>query len=102
MCCKHDERNDMTHLRLHIATSEMGGDAPTERTRITYQLSQFSDSYPKKKKKKEKGGISSSVSAMRIVVSLTDPFFKFFKVGLLGMKVRGIFRVPFVDERRER
>jgi hypothetical protein len=79
----------------------MGGDAPTERTRITYQLSQFSDSYPKKKKT-EKGGISLSVSAMRMVVSLTDPFFKFFKVGLLGMKVRGIFRVPFVDERRER
>ena len=94
MCCKHDERNDMTHLRLHIATSEMGGDAPTERTRITYQLSRFSDSYAKEKKR-ERRYLVKCVGFEDEGISLTDPFFKFFKVGSLGMKVGGIFASSF-------
>ena len=83
MSCKHDGRNDMSYLRLHIATSEMGGDAPTERTRITYQLSQFSDSCVTKKKKRD--GISFKCPSVEGGgISLTDPFLE---VDLLAMRV---------------
>ena len=84
----HDGGSDMSYLRLHIATSEMGGDAPTERTRITYQLSQFSDSCDKKK---ERDGISFKCPSFEGGgIPLTDPFLK---VGLLEIRVgRGNIR----------
>jgi hypothetical protein len=73
----------MTHLRLHIATSELGGDAPTEKTRITYQLSQFSDSYAEKNKE-ERRYLVKCVGFEGDDISRTDPFFK---VGLLAMRM---------------